>query len=179
MDNDSPQQQPTDNEFSSLWDGNTYRNNSSIQFELAQEVLTYSFNGAENVLDLGCGDGKISAMLAIEKVPQGSVVGLDISHSMIAAAKEDFLHKKIGNLQFAVADMQSFKVNQVFDLIVSFNSMHWVSDHIAIWKNIHAHLNPGGKVFVSTNPPPRMEELTATIDYMQTSQNLVSVLKDF
>ncbi len=52
-----------------IWDPDGYHNNSVIQYNAACELLNkFTINGSELVLDVGCGDGKISAKIA-EKVP--------------------------------------------------------------------------------------------------------------
>jgi trans-aconitate methyltransferase len=51
---------------------------------MAEEVLALlDLKGAEQILDIGCGNGKIRAEIAA-RVPKGSVVGVDPSREMIA-----------------------------------------------------------------------------------------------
>ena len=57
---------------------------------MAQEVLALlDLNGSERILDVGCGEGKITAEIA-SRVPRGSVVGVDPSHDMIGFATKHF-----------------------------------------------------------------------------------------
>lgn len=64
-----------------------YHNHSEIQQEWAMELIgSFPFQGTEEILDFGCGDGKITAWIS-KLVPQGSVTGYDISPSMIALAQ--------------------------------------------------------------------------------------------
>ena len=52
-------------------DATHYQQHSQLQSSLAQELLqTYPFKGNEWILDVGCGDGKITAQIAL-KVPFG------------------------------------------------------------------------------------------------------------
>ncbi len=60
----------------------------------------YSFNGNEAVLDVGCGDGRVSHQLSL-RVPEGRVVGIDSSASMIEFARAN--HASQRNLSFAVS----------------------------------------------------------------------------
>ena len=70
------------------WDASGYRDQSSLQKWLADEHLAaLTLNGAERVLDVGCGDGRITAEIA-DRVPRGSVLGIDPSSRMIAFARE-------------------------------------------------------------------------------------------
>ena len=57
---------------------------------MAQEVLALlDLKGSERILDVGCGEGKITAEIA-SRVPRGSVVGVDPSRDMIGFAKRHF-----------------------------------------------------------------------------------------
>jgi len=69
------------------WDAAEYSRRSSLQEAMAQEVLALlDLNGPERILDVGCGDGKITAEIAI-RVPPASVVGVDPSRDMISFAQ--------------------------------------------------------------------------------------------
>ena len=64
------------------WDATGYSRISSLQAAMAQEVLALlDLNGSERILDVGCGEGKITTEIA-SRVPRGLVVGVDPSHDM-------------------------------------------------------------------------------------------------
>ncbi|HSJ17631.1 MAG TPA: methyltransferase domain-containing protein, partial [Solirubrobacterales bacterium] len=70
------------------WDAEVYHRVSDPQFEWAKEVLArLDLRGDELVLDAGCGSGRVTALLA-ERVPDGRVIGIDASESMVAKARE-------------------------------------------------------------------------------------------
>ena len=72
------------------WDPKVYEKSSSAQQKWAEELLSrISIRGDERILDIGCGDGKITAGVA-KLVPRGSVVGLDNSREMISFARDRF-----------------------------------------------------------------------------------------
>lgn len=57
------------------WNGADYAQNSSVQVAHAERFLSnLSLRGDEKILDIGCGDGKITALLS-KQVPQGFVIG--------------------------------------------------------------------------------------------------------
>lgn len=151
------------------WNGKAYSENSLWQFELANEILlNFYFKGNEKVLDIGCGDGRITTLIAKEKVPRGTVLGIDMSSSMIQAALEK--SKNETNVIFQEGLAESFHIYELFDVIVSFSALHWVVDQKAAWENIRRHLKIGGQAFVSLNPPPRNKELAeAIVNVMQSS----------
>lgn len=82
------------------WNGEDYFKNSSSQKDAATDLMKYvPIKGNETILDVGCGDGKITAEIA-SKYPKCSVIGLDISASMISFAQETFSQKRYHNLLF-------------------------------------------------------------------------------
>src|SRR3954447_5477551 len=70
------------------WDGAAYDRLSRPMERLGREVLDrLDLRGDEAVLDAGCGSGRLTELL-IERVPDGRVIGVDASASMIEAARE-------------------------------------------------------------------------------------------
>jgi ubiquinone/menaquinone biosynthesis C-methylase UbiE len=133
-------------------DAEHYQKNSKLQHSLAQKPLeAYSFRGDEIVLDVGCGDGKITAQLS-QKVPKGVVIGIDKSPSMIALAKENYSDEKYPNLVFEVQDAVSAKYPMQFDLVTSFSCLHWIKNQHAALRNIASFLKPSGKCLILTYP---------------------------
>ncbi len=119
----------------------SYHNNSSLQFhETAKCVESMSFQKNETLLDLGCGDGKVSNLLAT-KVPKGKVLGLDISKNMIDLART--LYKR-DNLEFHVDDATFPNLTEQFDKLFSFYSFHWLANQDLALQSYNALLKPGG-----------------------------------
>jgi trans-aconitate 2-methyltransferase len=101
------------------WDAGDYSRNSSSQQEWARELIgKLQLRGNERVLDIGCGDGKVSAEIAAW-VPQGSVVGLDISREMIDYARQNFPSDTHSNLEFVLGDASNLNYVQEFDVVFS------------------------------------------------------------
>jgi trans-aconitate methyltransferase len=127
-------------------DGSFYHNHSSMQEKLAMDSLQlYQFKGNERVLDIGCGDGKISATIA-KQLPKGKIIGIDPSRPMIEFAKEEY--KKISNLKFQLSPGETFRNREIFDLIVSFSTLHWVKNQSALFENILSLLKKNGTLMV-------------------------------
>lgn len=133
------------------WNGLDYNENAQLQLGWAQKFLFnhYSFKGDEKILDIGSGDGKITASIAA-KVPQGSVLGLDNSQSMMKQALKSY--DKLPNLKFVLKDAQDNNFYErypnYFDLVVSFCTLHWIKDQNVVLKGIHHVLKPGGQFFL-------------------------------
>ncbi|MBV9223950.1 MAG: class I SAM-dependent methyltransferase [Acidobacteriaceae bacterium] len=127
------------------WNAEEYNRQSTLQQTMAAEVLALlHLKGTERVLDVGCGDGKITAEIAA-RLPQGSVVGIDPSRSMIDFASNHFASTN-SHLQFQVADARDMPFQEEFDLVVSFNALHWIPDQDAALLSIHRALKPQGTV---------------------------------
>jgi trans-aconitate 2-methyltransferase len=128
------------------WDAAGYEQHSSPQQQWARDVLRIiDFAGDERVLDIGCGDGKVTAELAA-LVPWGSVLGIDSSDAMLQFAHQRFPPSRFRNLQFRLQDATRLPYDHEFDLIVSFASLHWVHDHIVVLSGIKRGLRPHGRV---------------------------------
>jgi trans-aconitate methyltransferase len=131
------------------WNAADYAANSVVQQTWARELITkLNLRGDEHILDVGCGDGKVSAEIA-QAVPRGSVVGVDASPQMIKFACASFPTAKIPNLKFRVMDARKIRFGRQFDLVFSNAALHWVDDHQAFLRGVAACLRPGGRLVVS------------------------------
>ena len=127
------------------WDAQAYNRVSALQQWLAEKSLVrLPLDGDERVLDVGCGDGKVTSEIA-RRLPRGSVVGVDASHAMIAFAAQTFPTAVHPNLAFRVADAARLPFADQFDLVVSFNCLHWVHDQAAVLRGIRAAFVASGR----------------------------------
>jgi trans-aconitate 2-methyltransferase len=146
------------------WHANDYNHVSSLQQVMAEEQLSgLTLEGGERILDVGCGDGKITGEIA-GRVPRGSVLGIDSSRDMIAFASSRFGPPVYANLRFEVADARRLPYRDEFDLIVSFNALHWVPEQEAALGSIRAALKPGGQALLRMVPSGRRECLEDVIE---------------
>lgn len=132
-----------------VWSAQDYASNSGVQQTWARELIAQlKLQGNERILDVGCGDGKITAELA-RAVPHGSAVGMDASPQMIEFANKTFPARKNPNLEFHVMDARHIAFQRKFDLVFSNAALHWVDDHQAILRGAASVLRPGGRLVVS------------------------------
>jgi trans-aconitate methyltransferase len=130
------------------WRPDRYERSSSAQRLWAAELLEkIEIEGDERVLDIGSGDGWITANIA-DIVPEGSVLGIDSSEGMVSFAKEKFATGDHPNLSFQLGDARSLDFDGEFDLVVSFAALHWVGDHRPVLRGIRRALKPGGRTFL-------------------------------
>lgn len=126
------------------WDAAEYHRLSAPQFQWGQRVLSeLRLHGDECLLDAGCGTGKLTRLL-LENLPNGRVIGLDVSRNMVQHARQN-LHPEFGDhSQFIVADLLALPFRGAFDGVFSTASFHWVMDHDGLYRNLYASLKPGG-----------------------------------
>lgn len=128
------------------WDAKDYGVNSQNQFQWATELLTkLNLHGDELVLDIGCGEGKITAAIAAS-IPKGSVVGVDSSEQMINLAQKAYPTDHYPNLRFELMDAQKLSFREEFDVAFSNAALHWVLDQKNVLTGVKRSLKSGGKI---------------------------------
>ncbi len=125
------------------WNPDDYSKSSSAQYQWAMTLIDrLSLRGDERILDIGCGDGRITAFLA-DLASEGQAVGLDSSEDMIRYASSAFSgHPR---LSFQVGDASRLPFVEQFDLVVSFACLHWIADHLPVLQGVQRSLVPGGR----------------------------------
>jgi len=105
---------------------------------------------ARAVVDLGCGPGNSTEVLAM-RFPDAEVSGLDSSAEMIAAAKQ-----RLPGLRFEVADIAAWEAPGPFDVLLANAVLQWVPDHAALLPRLVGRLAPGGSLAVQM--PDNLDE---------------------
>ncbi len=134
-----------------------YYRDSSAQKDAAADLMKYvSLRGDEKVLDVGCGNGKISAEIA-KKLSSGTLVGIDISPERINFAKSAF---EVPNLCFFLKDARKLDFVREFDLICSFSTLQWVHSHELFLQGAYDSLKPSGILAVTMpmGPPDTLQQ---------------------
>ena len=158
------------------WNALDYAGSSAAQQSWAEEMISaLSLTGSEHILDLGCGDGKITKQIA-DCVPDGLVIGIDLSKDMIQLARSR--HEE-DNLSFHVMDASHIKFNHLFDLIFSNAALHWVEDHLPILTGIQSHLKPGGKTVLQMGGLGNAEDMLDVISHLVASKRWLKYFEQF
>jgi trans-aconitate 2-methyltransferase len=127
------------------WNPEDYSRHSAGQERWARELLSgLNLRPDDRVLDIGCGDGRITAELA-QRVPLGRVVGVDLSADMIGYAASRFPAAEYPNLEFREADARALPFDAEFTVVYSNAALHWVRDHGPVLAGIARALRPGGR----------------------------------
>lgn len=151
------------------WNAQDYAQNSQAQQQWANELIALlQLSGRENVLDLGCGDGKVTAEIA-KIVDRGAVVGIDNSAAMIALAQGRYPDQQHPNLSFRVMDAGSLSFTECFDLVFSNAVLHWVKQHQPVLDGLYRSLKSGGKILLRMGGQGDAAGMRTAIDRVKDS----------
>jgi trans-aconitate 2-methyltransferase len=161
------------------WDARDYRESSSAQLQWARELLnTLQLRGNERILDIGCGDGKITAEIA-KRLPNGSVVGIDSSEEMIKFSIEEFPQDYYPNLDFMIAEAQKLPFDEEFDVTFSNATLHWVIDHANVLQGIKRSLKPEGRILLQMGGRGNASALFTVLDSMLLKDKWGKFFREF
>jgi ubiquinone/menaquinone biosynthesis C-methylase UbiE len=116
-----------------------------------QTIARMALKPGDRVLDLGCGSGWATRLLAqAVEGGMGMAVGLDISDEMIARAREASL--SVENVLFVVSSADEIPWrDEYFERAVAIESFYYCPDQEAVLREIFRVLVPGGQVFILGN----------------------------
>lgn len=123
-----------------MWDPTVYGRYADERGRPFHELVARV--GAERpgrVVDLGCGDGALTATLA-GRWPAATVVGVDSSGSMLAEAAA----RATPRLSFVLGSIEDWRPDAAVDVLVSNAALHWVPDHAQLLARLVGSLAPGG-----------------------------------
>ena len=118
------------------WSAEGYATNAGFVPVLGRAVLDLMDpKPGERILDLGCGDGTLTAQIAERGA---AVVGVDASPDLLAAAKARGLDARL-------MDGQRLAFEAEFDAVFSNAALHWMLDQDAVADGVRRALKPGGR----------------------------------
>ena len=136
------------------WNPALYRRYEDERTRPAQELLArVPLPEAAHVVDLGCGPGNSTELLA-NRFPTAKVVGTDNSEAMLASARE-----RLPRARFELSDIATWAPqDQAPNLIYANAALQWVPDHERLIPRLFAALAPGGVLAIQM--PDNREEPT-------------------
>ena len=121
------------------WDAEEYAKNFQFVPQYGADLLELlEVKEGERILDLGCGNGALTARL---HALDADVTGLDSSLDMLHLARESYPH-----LTFLHGDATDFRLPGQVDAVFSNAVFHWILDQHALLNCIADALNPGGRL---------------------------------
>ena len=167
----------TDNSY--RWDVNEYSSSSSTQQKWARELINkLNLNGNEHILDIGCGDGKVTAEISTH-LPKGFALGLDSSDTMIHYAKQNYSFTQYPNLRFQIGDAQSLQFEDKFDIVFSNAALHWIIEHRPVLEGIKKALKKNGRVLLQMGGKGNAAQIFETLDQMLKTEKWSSYFINF
>jgi len=161
------------------WDPADYQAHSPAQKEWADELIEkIGLAGTERVLDIGCGDGKITAGIA-GRVPDGFVLGIDSSPDMIRFAEQEYPEERYPNLSFLQMDMRDIGFSESFDIVFSNAAMHWVADHRPVLAAIRMSLVRGGRLLFQMGGQGNAARFVTVLDTIMAAPSWEEYFRGF
>lgn len=128
------------------WNPSLYEKFKDQRTRPALDLLSQvPLDEASDVIDLGCGPGHQTALLA-KRYPDACVTGVDSSSDMLGQARETY--GETDRLQWRLAQAETFNPDKPVDLVYSNAALHWVSDHETLFPRLVTWLNPDGVLAV-------------------------------
>ncbi len=160
------------------WNPQDYSANASAQQSWALELVDdLHLRDGQDVLDVGCGDGKITAALA-DMTPHGSALGVDSSETMITLARERHMADR-NNLRFEFGDASRLEFTEAFDAVFSNSVLHWLVDHRPAIRGICRALRPGGRAALRMGGKGAAAEAVTTFNGLIRDAEWSAYFRDF
>lgn len=136
------------------WDPERYRRNAGFVAELGTPLLDLlAPQPGERILDLGCGDGALTAKL----VAMGcTVVGVDASEAQITRARSEGLDAR-------VMAGEALTFDKEFDAVFSNAALHWMPGADAVIAGVKRALKPGGRFVAEMGGAGNVRSLRAAL----------------
>lgn len=161
------------------WNANEYLQFSFSQQKWARESIEKAnLRKFERVLDVGCGDGRITAEIA-KYLTEGTAVGIDNSEHMISLAEEKYSGAEYSNLYFKIMDAKSLNFKNEFDVVVSNAALHWADEHVKILNGMYDGLKGGGRILLQMGGKGNVPEAFFVIDKITIHPKWQSYFNNF
>jgi trans-aconitate 2-methyltransferase len=130
------------------WDAAEYEAVSAPQTSWGASFLEIflerrGLRGDEAAVDAGCGTGRVTELL-LRHLPEGSVLAVDASETMVEAARRRFAGEP--RVRVERQDILSLEVEEPVGVIFSTATFHWIKDHERLFERLARVLKPGGRL---------------------------------
>jgi len=147
------------------WDPALYDGKHSFVWKYGADVVELlSPRAGERVLDLGCGTGHLTNLIASTGA---EAVGIDNSSDMIEQARELY-----PGLRFEIGDGENFHFDDPFDAVFSNAAIHWMKDQGQVASCIYRALRPGGRFVAEFGGKGNLRKIHRTLYQSITSRGL-------
>lgn len=157
------------------WDAETYERVSIPHEEWANATLDrLGLEGGETVLDAGCGSGRVTG-LVIKRLPQGRVVAVDGSPSMVEAVKAVLRPQD----RALLSDLTALELEDEVDAVFSSAVFHWIQDHDLLFARLLAALRPGGRIAAQCGGAGNIDSFRRVGEEVASREPFAPYFRDF
>lgn len=152
-------------EASASWSQSPERYDAMLD-GLGQRVLAAAaLTEGERVLDVGCGAGQLTLQAAEQVGPTGTVLGVDVSHDLVAVTTARASEAGLAQVAAVEADAQVHAFPTAgFDAVLSRFGVMFFADPVGAFGNLLAATAPGGRLaFVAWQAAPSNEWITVPL----------------
>jgi SAM-dependent methyltransferase len=133
--------------------------------------LLLGLSPGDGVLDVACGTGNFSREFARSVGPDGLVVGIDVSPTMLARAVAD--SRGLEQIAYLRGDAQELPfVAHSFDAVCCFAAVHLFADPMSALDHMARVLTPGGRIALFTTVRGRSAPLRAAESLVSTRSGM-------
>ena len=123
----------------------------------------------ETILDVGCGTGDLTAQI---QQSGATVIGVDADRDMITKAQEKYPH-----LPFHVVPAEQLTYEAQFHAIFSNAAIHWMKDHVTVYKTCYQALQPQGRLVAEFGGADNIQGIVDAL-YQAAEQLQLPLAKD-
>lgn len=138
------------------WNANLYDGKHSFVFKYGEDLVEFlKPQPGERVLDLGCGTGYLTSIIANAGA---NVVGIDNSIEMVTKAKTEY-----PQLEFQVQSATNFYFEEPFNAIFSNAVLHWVHEKEKVIDCMYRNLKKSGRLILEMGGRQNVEKIINTL----------------
>lgn len=163
------------------WKSADYHRLSDPQYGWGLKVLkklqSCSLRGDEQILDAGCGSGRVTAEL-LKAFPQAKVTAIDASQNMVEEARKT-LASFGDRVTVEQVDLLDLADAETVDVIFSTAVFHWIKDHDRLFANLFHALRPGGLLLAQFGGGPNLKLLRERADQVRILPEFAAFFQDW